>query len=225
MTVITVTSNKGSSIGNTATIDTGPGSIDNLNLPSTCAPVIASLNSSVNSSVFLNNYALNNVIQTLSSFATQINTFQDATITNPELVDYLNQITNNYIPSLTLINNCVSEKSATEIVNNQAFETSQARLNAASDPRVSYYEGWFPIYRPLTTYALFTLFGLGIFFFLLTVFLFLQMQGIQIVLQMPASSGTLDQLISYIKLGGPYIIGGTVSGVIFVIIGKTRGWF
>ena len=60
-------------------------------------------------------------------------------------------------------------------------ETATLRLESIQSPeeKVSSYEGWFPLNRPLTDTSLFVLFSLSILFLLLSVSVFLRMGGVE----------------------------------------------
>jgi hypothetical protein len=86
-------------------------------------------------------------------------------------------------------------------------EESKLRLDGIrnSDTQVSYYEGWFPLFRPMSETALFGLFSVSIAILLASIVMYLRMQGIELQILMPASSigfmaifDTLRQYSSYI---------------------------
>lgn len=60
-------------------------------------------------------------------------------------------------------------------------ETAKLRLESIQSPeeKVSYYEGWFPLNRPLNDVSLFVLFSLSILFLLISVSVFLRMGGVE----------------------------------------------
>jgi len=95
------------------------------------------------------------------------------------------------------------------------LDESESRLGSIRNPEqnVSYYEGWFPIVRPMTEAALFGLFAAAIFMLLLAVLVFIRMAGVQIDIQIPEITiFTLPPNASY------YIYGGVATGVIGGII-------
>lgn len=97
-------------------------------------------------------------------------------------------------------------------------EESKLRLDGIrnSDTQVSYYEGWFPLFRPMSETALFGLFSVSIAILLASIVMYLRMQGIELQILMPASSlgtmaifDTLRQYSSYIwfAIAGGFAIG------------------
>ncbi len=89
----------------------------------------------------------------------------------------------------------------------QTSEESKLRLDGIrnSDTQVSYYEGWFPLFRPMSETALFSIFSVSITLLLASIAIYLRMQGIELQVTMPASTigifaiyETLRQYSSYI---------------------------
>jgi hypothetical protein len=86
----------------------------------------------------------------------------------------------------------------------KATDESKSRLDAITTPEqhVSYYDGWFPLFRPIKESSLFGLFAVSIFMLLLSVLIFLRMKGIEINIIMPQGSIDLSWMITYIPYGG-----------------------
>lgn len=86
----------------------------------------------------------------------------------------------------------------------QAMEESKLRLDGIrnSDTQVSYYEGWFPLFRPMSETSLFTVFSISIALLLVSIVAFLRMQGIELQILTPVSNfdfmATLRGYSSYI---------------------------
>lgn len=86
----------------------------------------------------------------------------------------------------------------------QAMEESKLRLDGIrnSDTHVSYYEGWFPLFRPMSETSLFTVFSISIALLLVSIVAFLRMQGIELQILTPVSNfdfmATLRGYSSYI---------------------------
>lgn len=108
--------------------------------------------------------------------------------------------TASYITSLTgqvqqlaYVANCMTEQTdATDSLysNTKQLAISKDRYEQLYSPEthVSYYEGTFPIYRPIGQSTLFILFGVGLFLMLLSILFFLRTQGVEIQLIMPQTT-------------------------------------
>jgi len=143
------------------------------------------------------------------------------------LAAYLSEVENSQLPIQRLVVNCLSEYVIPDpkLLKNAEdnYETSKLRYETISPehPRVSYYEGWFPITRPMKESSLFIIFAFGIFMIICSLLLFIQMQGVELKVLMPYISIGSMPTQSYTK----YIIGGVVVGGIIVAIGVWRKWF
>jgi hypothetical protein len=96
------------------------------------------------------------------------------------------------VSSLAFVANCVTEqKDPSEDLYKakQELDVSKDRYEQLHSPEthVSYYEGTFPIYRPIGHTTMFVLFGLGLFLMLLSLLCFMRTQGIELHLVMPQS--------------------------------------
>jgi len=96
------------------------------------------------------------------------------------------------IQALAFVANCVTEQTdPTDALYSaqKKLELSKDRYDELHSPetRVSYYEGTFPIYRPLGQTTLFVLFGTGLFLMLLSLLCFMKTQGIELQLIIPPS--------------------------------------
>ena len=94
--------------------------------------------------------------------------------------------------SLAFVANCVTElrdPSEDLYKATQELDVSKDRYEQLHSPEthVSYYEGTFPIYRPIGHTTMFVLFGLGLFLMLLSLLCFMRTQGIELHLVMPQS--------------------------------------
>lgn len=108
-----------------------------------------------------------------------------------DLTNYLNELRNKYLPVIRLVNTCLAENlqfdtSAWKAANDAVAE-SQSRLDSIRNPEthISYYEGWFPITRPMKEVTLFGLFGTAIFILLISCLLLLRMRGVYLELHLP----------------------------------------
>ena len=138
-----------------------------------------------------------------------------------DVLTYLDTIQNRFIPSITLASSCLSESLQ---VDNKKLKEAQAQLDESKEryesiknpeTNVSYYEGWFPIVRPMSEGALFGLFGAAIFMLLLSIFIFLRLAGVVINIQIPEI--ILPEFLMNIFTLPPnsqyYILGGIVAGI------------
>ena len=127
-----------------------------------------------------------------------------------DIQTFLNKIESQK-PYFNLAVECSAEQSSFDMNSydaaKQETEESKLRLDGIrnSDTQVSYYEGWFPLFRPMSETALFGLFSVSIAILLASIVIYLRMQGIELQILMPASSlgtmaifDTLRQYSSYI---------------------------
>jgi len=176
----------------------------------------------------LNIYNVQSLINSLALFKYELSFATDATINEDhksysslnEIMPYLTKLEDQVSPYLTYVSDCITELDHSDSNDLQkalaVYNTSKTRYEEMNNGRVSYYEGWLPIYRPLKVSTLFILFGLGLFLILLTTLIFLQMRGIQIKVDIPASTGP-----SY----GPYIYSGAGVAAVITCIGIWRKWW
>lgn len=128
--------------------------------------------------------------------------------------DFVGNLTTTYIPIIKLADTCLQESlqiDTSALTQAQAtLDESKARLDSITNPErnVSYYEGLFPIVRPMTESALFGLFAAAIFMLLLSILVFLRLSGVQIDIQIPEMTFILPPNASY------YMYGGVVAGII-----------
>jgi hypothetical protein len=121
------------------------------------------------------------------------------------LQDYLTNLENKVIPIQEYVTNCVKDdvrfNAADYDAQVKATDESKSRLDAITTPEqhVSYYDGWFPLFRPMKESALFGLFAVSIFMLLLSVLIFLKMKGIEINIIMPQGSIDLSWMTKYLS--------------------------
>lgn len=101
------------------------------------------------------------------------------------------------------------------------LQIAKDRLNSLRNTnKRSYYESWFPINRPLRNSSKLVLLGLGIFFFALTSFAFLNSLGLHIHLNI---SWLNDENIAKLKILFPYgAVIAIVSLIVLAIVGFLR---
>jgi hypothetical protein len=109
------------------------------------------------------------------------------------LNENLSAVENRILPTLELANSCLTENAQIDMTSYNAAKAkaakSSARLLAIQTPEthLSYYT-WFPIIRPMTETALFVIFGFAILLFIVSILIFLRMQGVFIELHIPETS-------------------------------------
>jgi hypothetical protein len=155
----------------------------------------------------------------LAGIANQGQTFSE-TAGRDAVQTHLTELENTYLPIIRLANTCLQESLQ---VDQTALKTAQDKLDEAQsrlasitnpEEKVSYYEGWFPMVRPMTEPALLGIFGAAIFMLLMSVLVFLRLQGVEINIIIPEiiiPYFTLPQNASY------YMYGGLATGLIGAI--------
>jgi hypothetical protein len=97
----------------------------------------------------------------------------------------------------------------------QTTEESKLRLDGIrnSDTQVSYYEGWFPLFRPMSETALFALFSVSIGLLLVAIAIYLRMQGIELQLTMPVGSAGFMVVLDSLRQYSSYIWFAVAAGL------------
>ena len=211
--------------------------------PVTCASILAAANTST-PAAFLQLYSVPAITNSLQAFKTSLtsNVDQLQVITDTAglaaIQTYLQSIDTVQLPILHLAQSCTGEanvdismESANEA--KEKLTTSMERLEFIQNPEehVSYYEGWFPLFRPMVRTVLFILFGLSLLLLLLSIALFLRMNGIELQFILPSSSsfgsvGAMGTEGFSIPSSYTYAVGaGTVVGGILGYYGIKNGWF
>ena len=201
-------------------------------VPITCKEIIAASNNK-QLTPFLSTYKLNELQSNISQFLASLTSITPSTLTISSsasdyiaVKNYLDTVANEQIPVLTNVYNCLNETSAVNSSEYKSaidnYDTSRSRYEdiTTDHPRVSYYEGWFPIVRPLKVISLFLLFGFAILLIILSILIFLQMKGIEIKLEIPAT-----QAYGYNPAYTNIMGFGAITGFIFIVIALWRGWF
>ena len=135
---------------------------------------------------FSNTYAnVQTGIGNLQEIIAQSNSFTIPSDTS----NYISTL-NSQIQRLVFVSNCITEQTDSTdalFAAKKELALSKERYDILHSPEthVSYYEGTFPIYRPIGQSTLFILFGLGLFLMLLSLVLFLRTQGIELQLVLP----------------------------------------
>ena len=212
-----------------ATVYTAP--LNTLTVPLTCsAAVTAAKNGSIDNlldivyhihpghenPLYAIQANLRPLARNLAKFDDQGQTFSD-TAGRDAVQAHLTYIENSYLPIVRLGNTCLKEAlevDQTALKEAQGkLEESQSRLASITNPEtnVSYYEGLFPMVRPMTETALLGIFGAAIFMLLLSVLVFLRLQGVEINIIIP------EIIVPYFTLppnASYYMYGGLATGII-----------
>lgn len=170
-----------------------------------CKTVIGQLNTATTISDFLRQYKIqdvttastgaNNVLKNLENLIGKINEqgVNISQINTSNVQGYLNTLKKggSEYEKLNLVNECLQEKANVNLdrLNKEkdALEESKDRYEFIANPemRTSYYEGWFPMNRPMKEGSFFLLFASSLFLLLFSVVVFLRMGGIELNIQMP----------------------------------------
>ena len=145
---------------------------------------------------------------------------------------YLSSVQNTQIPVLQLVNACLSEATSPDTqelkVLEKEHDEAKARYEGITSDveRVSYYEGWFPMFRPMKEVSLFVLFGVSMFIMLVSILLLLHVSGIRVHISFPLQF--FIDMYSYfgntMTYFSSYLIGGLIVGFICVVFAFVRGW-
>jgi hypothetical protein len=177
-----------------------------------CESILNDAKASSSFSDFSKKYNISAIIDNLSSFRSQLsnkNIDQNATVDDIKqintsyvsqvsvVVDYITKILAlQQIPVLELVATCLQE---TTQVDHSAYASKEDTLDESKsryestqnqEKHVSYYEGWFPLFRPMRELILFCVFGGSLLFLILSIFMFLRMGGVEIQVMFPNFSGS-----------------------------------
>jgi len=202
-----------------------------------CAEIVAQAKQ-LDLTNFLSNYAINDkatassgdlsIKDKLTTFKTMLSTsdtvqsIRDKTGYS-EVNTFLTNLKNIHLPTIRLVDNCLKEDQQIDMTDYNSAkaieEESKSRLESILTPEqhTSYYEGWFPIVRPMTEFSLFTLFGAALFLLLVSITVFLSMGGVIVQIQIPelVFPQILEFLNYYIPPGSSYYL---YAGLFFGLI-------
>jgi hypothetical protein len=182
-------------------------------VPMTCPEIVSAARADGMVNNFLSRYKLTDLITNIQNFRDGLignNIKQTQNINYPvnkPVLDYFNRIKTSQLPVLRQVNNCLSDLSPdfqTLEESQEKVDESKTRLDAIldSDKNVSYYEGWFPLFRPMSEVSLFSLFAVSIFSLLFSIAVFLRLNGIELELKLPGvSEFSTESFIPYVKIG------------------------
>ena len=198
---------------------TGEGSV-----PTNCSMIVSNAKADTTASVFLDRYKIGSttsLTQKLTGLkaALPIDTSKEITANSglTGVNEYLTKTSNTTLPVIQHVSNCLRESlqiDTTKIKEAQdILDESKSRLASITNPErnVSYYEGWFPIIRPMSESALFGLFGSAILLLLLSIMILLRLTGVVIDIKIP------EIIIPYFTLppnARYYIYGGIAVGIV-----------
>jgi hypothetical protein len=186
---------------------TSPDSRGSTPVPTTCDGIIATSKQTPKQQ-FMINYKIadstNDPSQRLNDIKTNLSLFRDGLIGSnidqgqqvtsgnfPAIQTYLNTIETNQLPVLRQVNQCLVETTIPDtseyVQQANATSESQARLDfiQKSDTNISYYEGWFPLFRPMKEVTLFALFAISLLLLLMAIGVLLHLAGIDLDIKFP----------------------------------------
>lgn len=177
---------------------------------------------------FLNRLKLQELIENFGNFLDELkhpNVKKDENFPTGDILNYLAKFytnSNESVEQLTLLKGVragvlekygnQSDVTLTELNQKKKdLDEAKTRYEAIKDPeqKVGYYEGWFPIFRPMRESSLFGVFGAGLFLLLISIFMFLNMNGVSVSVELPVAGGF--ELPDF-SMAGPWAIGGLVVG-------------
>jgi hypothetical protein len=202
----------------------------------TCVDVINQSKTSFLDS-FLENYAIKDKLLSSSadiSIKDKLTTFKTS-ITSADILQnirdkrgyndintFLQNLQTTHLPVIRLVDNCLKENLQADMSEyNKAKATeeeSKTRLESILTPEqhLSYYDGWFPLIRPITEYGLFILFGLGLLMFITAIMFFLSMTGVSVQIQIPEIAFTIAGNYFSLPPGAMYYV---YSGLFVGLVG------
>jgi hypothetical protein len=204
----------------------------------TCADIVRNAKTE-NMRTFLDNYGIDdkdNSNAVNKSIKDKLASFKNALVTADvgqtisrgisgytEINTFLSDLNTKQLPILRLVDNCLKEDQQidmTEYNSAKAIkEESKSRLESILTPEqhISYYEGWFPIVRPMTEFSLFALFGTALFLLLVSIMVFLSMSGVVLQIQIPdlLLPQALEFLNYYLPPGSSYYL---YAGLFFGLV-------
>ena len=204
-------------------------------VPLTCEEILRDAKTK-NTANFLATYKLPALQTNLQTFRDSLKGI-DGTLTTSssdydDIEKYLQNVEGTQLPVLKLVSSCLSEADSPDTNElkelEKKYEESKARYEGITSDRerVSYYEGWFPIFRPMKELSIFILFGISMFIMVISILLILHVSGINIQITLPMAflSFLANYLGTMTVIYSPYLIGGAVVGIIFAFIAFMRGW-
>jgi hypothetical protein len=203
-------------------------------LPTSCQSILSTARMSGSSSTFFDSIQLTSkYFFDLRSFSSQLKSYtidqNQVMLADSSFQKFIELMRGLYfveIPKYRLIQNCLKEANQIKVndYDEQKARTEESKLRLDSmlhpEESVSYYEGWFPLFRPMKEQTLFALFGTALFLLLFSIWILLKFNGFEFNISLPGG----------VQVGGVsqyqgYLIGGAVVGLVVGVIGSLRGWF
>ena len=129
---------------------------------------------------------------------------------------YLQNLEND-VRYIRFVNDCLKTYSDRPELQAQKERTEESKIRFESlqtpEERVSYYEGLFPLSRPISETGLFVMFGLALLFLFYSSALFLRMSGINFDISFPAFVMGSSSGLGFLEGYGPLVVG-FVLGII-----------
>jgi hypothetical protein len=203
-----IPSDKSPNINVNIQFNTSPDSKGSTPVPTTCAAIVSAAKQ-VTAQNFLQLYKLsdssNDPTQRNNDLKNNLSLFRDAIIGSnidqlqqiqspnfPIIQKYLDAVNISQIPVLQQVNQCLRETTTPDTSEyvSQLNDTSESKVRLDSiknmDTEISYYEGWFPLFRPMKEVTLFALFATSILLILLGIAIFLHLAGVDLDIKFPS---------------------------------------
>jgi hypothetical protein len=207
-------------------------------VPITCPAIMDRAQKLGSKQSFLNTFKIggtptNDIKLNLTTFKAslaQANQTQQITDTEYAAMNtYLSTLENSQLPVIALVSGCLAEidnpNTQSLIDSEKEYEESKSRYESITSEsgKVSYYQGWFPIFRPMKQASLFILFGVSLFILIFSILLLLRLTGIEINIIFPTIM--ISSAYANYDTYKPYLLGGGGLGILIVIVGVYLGWF
>jgi hypothetical protein len=201
-------------------------------VPTTCTTILNTARRSGTKAGFLTTYKLDEMKSNLQDLKTKLSAPNVDQLQNIEsksgysdINTYITTLETSQLPIQRLVSQCLKEEMEVDVESKKAqVEESKSRYESIKAPerRVSYYEGWFPLFRPMSETSLFGVFGAALSLLLLSILIFLRMQGVQLKLELPELFLAGYDLSAYTG----YMYSAAGLGVILAFLGHFYfGWY
>jgi len=207
-------------------------------VPTTCPTIMERAQRLGSKQSFLDTFKIgdtptNDIKRNLTTFKDSLaKANQSQAITDTEYAamnTYLLTLENSQLPVIALASSCLAEidnpNTQSLIDSEKEYEESKSRYESITSEsgKVSYYQGWFPMFRPMKQASLFILFGVSLFILIFSVLLLLRLTGIEINIIFPTIM--ISSTYADYDIYKPYLLGGAGLGILIVIVGVYLGWF
>lgn len=194
----------------------------------TCVDIQTVAKQATSTSSFLNRYKLSsdssdtNMLKRLQEFRANLERVPAEQRANLQITtdvgvkSYLDTVQSN-ITYLRFVDECLKSANNYDGLQKQKEKTEESKIRYESlktpEERVSYYEGWFPLFRPISETGLFVLFGIALLALFYSAALFLRLGGISLDITLPGVVAGDSYGFSFLEGYGPIVIG-FILGVI-----------